>query len=71
MGQSVIHRSKVCGGLSDATCRCDGELFARLAHVDRIHQLQWRSSNETSTMDLATCSEDGTLKVLIVHVGTD
>jgi len=43
----------------------------RLAHVDRIHQLQWRSSNETSTMDLATCSEDGTLKVLIVHVGMD
>lgn len=71
MGVGVIHRFKVCRGSSDVTCCCDNELSARLAHVDHIHQLQWRSSDEAAAMELATCSEDGTLKVLIVHVGED
>lgn len=71
MGQGIIHQSKVCDGPSDVTCGCDHELSARLAHVDHIHQMQWRSSDEASDVELATCSEDGTLRVLIVHVGVD
>jgi len=44
-------------------------LDSRIAHVDQIYQLAWRPGDQTSNKELATCSEDGTLKILIVHVG--
>lgn len=44
-------------------------ICSRTAHVDQIHQLAWRAVDQTSNKELATCSEDGTLKILIVHVG--
>lgn len=35
----------------------------RLAHVDHIHRMAWRPSS-TNPDELATCSEDGTLRIL-------
>lgn len=41
-----------------------------VAHVDQIHRLAWQSTDEpTEQHHLASCSEDGTLKILLVHVG--
>jgi elongator complex protein 2 len=40
-------------------------------HVDHVYRLAWRPTNEVSSKELATCSEDGTLKILIVHVGVN
>ncbi|OJA16969.1 hypothetical protein AZE42_00596 [Rhizopogon vesiculosus] len=42
-----------------------------LAHVDQINRLAWRATDNPSMKQLASCSEDGTLKVLIVHVVVD
>ncbi|KAF8974286.1 WD40-repeat-containing domain protein [Flammula alnicola] len=43
---------------------------SRLAHVDHIHRMAWRPS--TSGYDeLATCSEDGTLRILRVQSNSD
>ncbi|KAJ3555141.1 hypothetical protein NM688_g2736 [Phlebia brevispora] len=42
------------------------EVPSRLAHIGPIHQLAWRPHTESS-LQLASCSEDGTLKVLVVH----
>ncbi|XP_006460047.1 hypothetical protein AGABI2DRAFT_68113 [Agaricus bisporus var. bisporus H97] len=40
-----------------------------LAHVDQIHRLSWRprSKYNNKTNELASCSEDGTLKILIIQ----
>ncbi|CAL1702353.1 unnamed protein product [Somion occarium] len=48
------------------------ELFidSRHAHVDHIHRLSWRPGTNGMTKQLASCSEDGTVKVLLVHIGT-
>jgi len=47
----------------------DVSLNSRTAHVDHVYRLAWRPTDDTSSKELATCSEDGTLKILIVHVG--
>lgn len=45
-------------------------LYHRHAHVDHIHRLSWRPGTNGMTKQLASCSEDGTVKVLLVHIGT-
>ncbi|KAH7908505.1 WD40-repeat-containing domain protein [Hygrophoropsis aurantiaca] len=41
------------------------------AHVDHVHRLAWRATKDPNKKQLASCSEDGTLKILIVQVGVD
>lgn len=41
----------------------------RITHIDHVYRLAWRPTDDTPSKELATCSEDGTLKILIVHVG--
>jgi WD40 repeat protein len=42
----------------------------RMAHVDHIHRLAWRPKTNGSTQ-LASCSDDGTLRILNVQFDTD
>lgn len=52
------------------TTRCDADLsVSSIAHVNQIHQLAWQPVNTPT--GLASCSEDGTLKILIVQMATD
>ncbi|KIJ20201.1 hypothetical protein PAXINDRAFT_160820 [Paxillus involutus ATCC 200175] len=39
-----------------------------IAHIAQIHRLAWRSTDDPTKKHLASCSEDGTLKILIVQV---
>ncbi|KAI0650069.1 WD40 repeat-like protein [Trametes meyenii] len=39
-----------------------------LAHVDHIHRLAWRPTGDHNIQQLASCGEDGTLKLLTVHI---
>jgi WD40 repeat protein len=41
------------------------EIKAGLAHIDHIHQLAWRPGKEHR--HIASCAEDGTLKIFAVH----
>ncbi|KAH9951818.1 WD40 repeat-like protein [Amylocystis lapponica] len=50
--------------------RLDLTVDSRTAHVDQIHHLIWRPYSSNATMQLASCSEDSTLKVLTVHNAT-
>jgi hypothetical protein len=41
---------------------------SRLAHIDHIHQLAWRPGKQTTEdRQIASCAEDGTLKIYAVH----
>lgn len=40
----------------------------RSVHVDQIHRLAWRASPDGNPAELASCSEDGTLKILDILV---
>jgi hypothetical protein len=41
---------------------------SRLAHIDHIHQLAWRPGKPTTEdRQIASCAEDGTLKIYAVH----
>jgi len=42
-----------------------------IAHVDQIHRLAWQSTEDAIKKHLASCSEDGTLRILIVRVEVD
>ncbi|PBL02467.1 WD40 repeat-like protein [Armillaria gallica] len=43
-----------------------------MAHVNHVHRLSWRPSPvEVTRKELASCSEDGTLKIVIVHMSMD
>ncbi|KAK0206472.1 WD40-repeat-containing domain protein [Desarmillaria ectypa] len=45
---------------------------AGMAHVNRVHRLSWRPSLiEAARKEIASCSEDGTLKIVIVHMSMD
>ncbi|KAF8520130.1 WD40-repeat-containing domain protein [Gautieria morchelliformis] len=45
-------------------------LESQLAHVDSVHRILWRPSKDKGlTQQLATCSEDRTIRVMIVHLG--
>jgi elongator complex protein 2 len=48
---------------SAAEWRLDEKISSRLAHVDHIHRMAWRPSF-TNPDELATCSQDGTLRIL-------
>ncbi|KAI6003932.1 WD40-repeat-containing domain protein [Pisolithus albus] len=41
------------------------------AHVDHIHRLAWCATKHAQIKQLASCSEDGTLKVMTVQMGVD
>lgn len=44
---------------------------SNLAHIDQINRLAWRATDNPSRKQLASCSDDGTLKVLIVQFEVD
>lgn len=48
---------------------CSFKLFLSLAHVSQIHRLSWRPAprDDKGAKELASCSEDGTLKILIIQ----
>jgi WD40 repeat protein len=43
----------------------------RIAHIDQVYQLDWRPTKEGIATQLASCSEDGTLKILDVKTEDD
>ena len=45
-------------------------LSGRYAHIDQVHRLAWRPGADRMAKELASCSEDGTVKVLRVHIGS-
>ncbi|KAH9894323.1 WD40 repeat-like protein [Cubamyces lactineus] len=47
---------------------CTSTIDTRLAHVDQIHRLAWRPTGNHDVQQLASCGEDGTLKLLTVHI---
>ncbi|KIM90735.1 hypothetical protein PILCRDRAFT_144601 [Piloderma croceum F 1598] len=49
----------------------DISLDSRTAHVDHVYRLAWRPTNDNPRKELASSSEDGTMKILIVHVGVN
>ncbi|KAH9938447.1 WD40-repeat-containing domain protein [Fomitopsis serialis] len=46
----------------------DLTLDSKLAHVDHIHHLACRPSDDPASVQLASCSEDNTLKILSVRI---
>jgi hypothetical protein len=45
-------------------------VVTRLAHVDSIYRILWRPSQGLGlSQQLATCSEDRTIRVMTVHLG--
>ena len=48
----------------------DADALFSLAHIDHIHRLAWRPG-EGNAHQLASCSEDGTLKLLTVRIATE
>ncbi|KAH9482449.1 Elongator complex protein 2 [Psilocybe cubensis] len=57
------------GITSSANWVHDETISSRVAHVTHIHRMAWRPSSQGSPEELATCSEDGTLRILIVRSG--
>jgi len=48
------------------------EIKAGLAHIDHIHQLAWRPGKRLEDhSQIASCGEDGTLKIFAVRGGTN
>ncbi|KAI0285054.1 WD40-repeat-containing domain protein [Russula aff. rugulosa BPL654] len=48
------------------------EIKPGLAHIDHIHQLAWRPGRQiTEHRHIASCAEDGTLKIFAVHEGVN
>ncbi|KAF8913841.1 WD40-repeat-containing domain protein [Gymnopilus junonius] len=41
-------------------------ITSKIAHIDHIHRMAWRPSNDNNN-ELATCSEDGTLRIIKVR----
>ncbi|KDR83805.1 hypothetical protein GALMADRAFT_236196 [Galerina marginata CBS 339.88] len=50
--------------------RQDETINSKLAHVDHIHRMAWRPST-TNNQELATCSEDGTLRIIKVRLSSN
>ena len=42
-----------------------------MAHVDHVHRLVWRPSVAEAVKELASCSEDGTLRILKIRLTMD
>ncbi|KAI0301821.1 WD40 repeat-like protein [Multifurca ochricompacta] len=48
------------------------EIKAGSAHIDHIHQLAWRPGRQVEEhRQIASCAEDGTLKIFAVHGGAN
>ncbi|KAI0637866.1 WD40 repeat-like protein [Trametes polyzona] len=47
---------------------CTLTIDSRLAHVDHVHRLAWRPTGAHGVHQLASCGEDGTLKLSTVHI---
>ncbi|EMD41027.1 hypothetical protein CERSUDRAFT_44275 [Gelatoporia subvermispora B] len=63
-GEIIIYstaQAELSGWSSDLT------IPAGTAHVDQIHHIRWRPT-ENGAEQLASCSEDGTLKVLTIQI---
>lgn len=63
-GEILIYSNAVDGIVG---WKLEHTISSSLAHIDQIHRLSWRPSSGKSTM-LASCSEDGTIKVLVVPI---
>ncbi|KAI0370220.1 WD40 repeat-like protein [Pilatotrama ljubarskyi] len=64
-GEILIHSSP----LEDPSqWSCTLTIDTHLAHVDHIHRLAWRPTGDHGVQQLASCGEDGTLKLLTVHI---
>ncbi|CCM03407.1 uncharacterized protein FIBRA_05538 [Fibroporia radiculosa] len=63
-GEIVIYS---CATATISDWQLELSIDSRTAHVDQIHRLMYRPSNDSTTMQLASCSEDNTLKILTVH----
>lgn len=67
----VIQSYRLTASLG-ALCGCLCGLVNRLAHVDQVHRLAWRprtKESETGKYDLASCSEDRSIRVLRLRLG--
>ena len=53
--------------------RLDGYLLSSISmtHVDHIHRLTWRPSVTEAVRELASCSEDGTMRILKIRLTMD
>ncbi|KIK06761.1 hypothetical protein K443DRAFT_88816 [Laccaria amethystina LaAM-08-1] len=67
-GDIIIYSNKVGSSASD--WRIELSIDTSIAHVDHIHRLAWRPTIGSSS-ELASCSEDGTLRILKVQLTTD
>ncbi|GJE84599.1 WD40 repeat-like protein [Phanerochaete sordida] len=68
-GEIVVYSSAVH---APAEWRVDCTVPSQLAHVGQVHRVAWRPQEPGARVrQLASCSEDGTLKVLDVHIGGD
>ena len=67
MGGGIDIGLSVCISHNKSLC---ADITARLAHVDTIHRILWRPSQDKGlTQQLATCSEDRTIRLMTVHLG--
>ncbi|KAG6900925.1 hypothetical protein C0993_004362 [Termitomyces sp. T159_Od127] len=76
---AIHHRRRLAVGLetgeilvfstpttSSTPWRLDTTISSRHAHVDQIHRLAWQPTKSDTPARLASCSEDGTVKISIV-----
>ncbi|KAF8897476.1 WD40-repeat-containing domain protein [Infundibulicybe gibba] len=63
-GEIFIYSGEV--GTPTTEWYLDSTFDNTLAHVNQIHRVSWRPQQE-GAQELASCSEDGTLKILIVQ----
>ncbi|PPQ63876.1 hypothetical protein CVT24_009502 [Panaeolus cyanescens] len=55
-----------------ADWKLEEEITSTIAHVDHIHRMEWRPTTDSSKVQqLATCSEDGTLRILTIPTNVD
>ncbi|TFK75974.1 WD40 repeat-like protein [Pluteus cervinus] len=66
-GEILIYRNDP---ILKETWMLDTSIERRIAHVDHIHRLAWRPTTANQAQELASCSEDGTLKILKVQMAT-
>jgi len=57
--------------MSFAPWRHDMTIPSRIAHIGQIHQLSWQPTTSGVPTRLASCSEDGTLKITIVQMAKE
>ncbi|KAJ7047434.1 WD40-repeat-containing domain protein [Mycena alexandri] len=55
-------------GTAVANWRLDHTFDSGIAHVGHVHRLSWRPTSQDGVKEVASCSEDGTFKLMIVLV---